>query len=306
MPYINKFLTKATSQKAYEIIIAKGFSMKEAQRLIDKGRLICDQNVIKEKNAILNGDVYLIDYEPNPKGIKPIFECDDFAVFDKPSGVLSHPNGRNCVYSLNDEIWHLYGKNACVAHRLDFETSGLIVVALNKNSQIELKKLFEQRKVKKTYLALAKGFIKNDFSVNAKIGLANNYDDVKMRMEISDNGKDALTGFRVIKYFDDIDATLLEATPFTGRQHQIRVHLFHVQHSILGDPLYGLTKDKIIEILDKKMPEQERLELTGASRLLLHSNSLSFTFNEKEYNIKSNFNAYDEFYKLAYNKAYKK
>ena len=84
--------------------------MREAQHLIDKGRLICDGAVVNEKNALLSGEICLIDYETNPRGLKPIFECDKFAVFDKPSGVLSHPNGRHCEYSLNDEIWSQIGR----------------------------------------------------------------------------------------------------------------------------------------------------------------------------------------------------
>ena len=120
MPYVNKFIATANKQKAYEILMKTGFSMREAQRFIDKGRLICDGSVVSEKNAILCGEVFLIDYEAKPKGLKPIFECESFAVFDKPSGVLSHPNGRHCEYSLNDEIYTLFGRDASVAHRLDF------------------------------------------------------------------------------------------------------------------------------------------------------------------------------------------
>ena len=157
MPYIHKFIAHAEGQKAYEILLQNGYKMREAQRLIDKGRLICDGTVVSEKNALLSGEICLIEYETNPRGLKPIFECDQFAVFDKPSGVLSHPNGRHCEYSLNDEIWSLYGREASVAHRLDCETSGLIVVGKDKNAVVNLKKLFENRQVYKSYVALAHG-----------------------------------------------------------------------------------------------------------------------------------------------------
>ena len=252
MPYIHKFIARTEGQKAYEILLLNGYKMREAQRLIDKGRLICDGEVVSEKNALLSGEICLIEYETNPRGLKPIFECDKFAVFDKPSGVLSHPNGRRCEYSLNDEIWSLYGREASVAHRLDCETSGLIVVGKDKNAVVNLKKLFENRQVYKSYVALAQGKISENLRIEANMDLANDYDDVKMRMRICEDGKSAVTEISPIEYFADIDATLVRAVPLTGRQHQIRLHLFHVEHKILGEPLYGLSRLQIEKILDLK------------------------------------------------------
>lgn len=273
--------------------------MREAQRLIDKGRLICDGAVVNEKNALLSGEICLIEYETNPRGLKPIFECEKFAVFDKPSGVLSHPNGRHCEYSLNDEIWSLYGREASVAHRLDCETSGLIVVGKDKNAVVNLKKLFENRQVYKSYVALAQGKISENLRIEANMDLANDYDDVKMRMQICEDGKSAVTEILPIEYFADIDATLVQAVPLTGRQHQIRLHLFHVEHKILGEPLYGLTRPQIEKILDKEMSKSERILITGAPRLLLHSDEIRFKFDGVEYKIKSKFDTKEEFYKLV-------
>ena len=299
MPYIHKFIARAEGQKAYEILLQNGYKMREAQRLVDKGRLICDGVVVSEKNALLSGEICLIDYETNPRGLQPIFECDKFAVFDKPSGVLSHPNGRHCEYSLNDEIWSLYGREAAVAHRLDCETSGLIVVGKDKNAVVNLKKLFENRQVYKSYVALAQGKISENLRIEASIDLANDYDDVKMRMRICEDGKSAVTEILPVEYFADIDATLVRAVPLTGRQHQIRLHLFHVEHKILGEPLYGLSRPQIEKILDKEMSEAERILTTGAQRLLLHSDEICFKFDGVEYKIKSKFDAKDEFYKLV-------
>ena len=276
--------------------------MREAQRLIDKGRLICDGTVVSEKNALLSGEICLIEYETNPRGLQPIFECDKFAVFDKPSGVLSHPNGRHCEYSLNDEIWSLYGREASVAHRLDCETSGLIVVGKDKNAVVNLKKLFESRQVYKSYVVLVYGKISENLRIKANMDLANDYDDVKMRMRICEDGKSAVTEILPLEYFADIDATLVRAVPLTGRQHQIRLHLFHVEHKILGEPLYGLARPQIEKILDKEMSETERILTTGARRLLLHSDKICFKFDDVEYKIKSKFDARNEFRKLIKSK----
>ena len=299
MPYIHKFIAHAEGQKAYEILLRNGYKMREAQRLIDKDRLICDGEVVSEKNALLSGEICLIEYETNPRGLRPIFECEKFAVFDKPSGVLSHPNGRHCEYSLNDEIWSLYGREASVAHRLDCETSGLIVVGKDKNAVVNLKKLFENRQVYKSYVALAQGKISEILRIEANMDLANDYDDVKMRMRICEDGKSAVTEILPIEYFADIDATLVRAVPLTGRQHQIRLHLFHVEHKILGEPLYGLSRLQIEKILDKEMSESERILTTGTPRLLLHADEISFKFDGVEYKIKSKFDAKEEFYKLV-------
>ena len=283
-------------------MLRNGYKMREAQRLIDKGRLTCDGEVVSEKNALLSGEICLIEYETNPRGLKPISECEKFAVFDKPSGVLSHPNGRHCEYSLNDEIWSLYGREASVAHRLDCETSGLIVVGKDKSAVVNLKKLFENRQVYKSYVALAQGKISENLRIEANMDLANDYDDVKMRMRICEDGKSSVTEISPIEYFTDIDATLVRAVPLTGRQHQIRLHLFHVEHKILGEPLYGLARLQIEKILDKEMSERERILITGARRLLLHSDEICFKFDGIEYKIKSKFDARNEFYNLVKSK----
>jgi len=184
--------------QAFKVLMnALGVSMSEAQRLIDKGRLFCNGEVVSAKNEILRGEIELISYENAPRGQKPIFDNQNFAVFDKQSGILSHPNGRNCAYSLCDEIWHLYGAQAGVAHRLDRETSGLILVAKDKKTQTIFKTLFEKRLVKKEYLALVSGQTPLEFRVDLPMNSA--CDEVKTRMRLcplSEGGKEARTEFK--------------------------------------------------------------------------------------------------------------
>lgn len=390
------------NSRAFKVLMnALGVSMSEAQRLIDKGRLFCNGEVVSAKNEILRGEIELISYENAPRGQKPIFNNQNFAVFDKQSGILSHPNGRNCAYSLCDEIWHLYGAQAGVAHRLDRETSGLILVAKDKKTQTIFKTLFEKRLVKKEYLALVSGQTPLEFSVDLPMNSA--CDEVKTRMQLcplSEGGKEARTEFKRLCYFSEQDllnlsremknaadknlnltetlenfasfesgfeskfdekasddlfclacenafeskfkrkfsenacddlpclnsfdskfdeskkrqkefsarknsacdeseiqlskgfdfskgASLLLARPLTGRQHQIRLHLFASGFAILGEPLYGLEKADIERILDKQMSAFERVSLTGATRLCLHSNRLAFEFGGKSYDILS-------------------
>jgi len=137
------------------------------------------------------------------------------------------------------------------------------------------------------------------FVIDAPIASSGEFADIKIRMKIAADGKEAITLIRPLKYFADIDASLIECYPLTGRQHQIRLHLFHVEHSILGEPLYGLSRPQVEEILDKKMSEAERILTTGAPRLLLHADEICFELGSRRYEIKSKFDAASEFYNLA-------
>ncbi|MDR1460581.1 MAG: RluA family pseudouridine synthase [Campylobacteraceae bacterium] len=276
-----------------------GFSMKEAQRAIDRKQLLQNGCVVRRKSDMINGVATLLFYEPRPKGLLPIYENEFFALFDKPSGVLAHPKDRTTAYSLNDEIKYLYGKNANIVHRLDKETSGLLMVSKNKSEERWLKKLFEEKNVRKEYIALVKGEIQEPFIIEAPILINNNYDEIKLKVCIDAQGKRAITEIFPIKYFKDLNATLVKAIPKTGRQHQIRVHLFHVEHSIVGDPIYGQTSQTGADYLDGKLSFKERVKLCGASRVLLHAYALSFTYRDTEYNLKSNHDAQTEFEKIA-------
>lgn len=312
MAYIKMKIGEFIGQKTYQILLSRGYTMSQAQKLCDKGRLIDKNGVKLDKNSTVNGELFFIDYECKPVGIKPIFECDEFGVFDKPSGVLTHPNGRNCNYSLCDEIWSLWGREASVAHRLDKETSGVIVVGKSIETTKKLKAMFENREIFKSYLALVNGkvevdkfdkfklenyidfmnkldFIDSDnwLVIDKAMDLAKDYNDIKIRMQICDNGKRAITLFRSIEFDEKINATLVECIPLTGRQHQLRLHLFYVKHKILGDPIYGLERRDIERILDGKMSENERIDKTGANRLMLHSNRLKFNYNGAKFDISS-------------------
>ncbi|MEE3776578.1 RluA family pseudouridine synthase [Campylobacter sp. CX2-4080-23] len=312
MAYVKMKIGEFYGKKAYQILLSQGYSMKEAQKLCDSGRIIDNNDLVLKKNSVANGDIFLIDYACEPKGLKPIFECDEFGVFDKPSGVLTHPNGRNCKYSLCDEIWTLWGKNASVAHRLDRETSGVIVVGKSVEVVRELKRMFENREIFKSYLAIVSGAVSTSgfkrftpedymdfmgkfdlmdsqdwFVIDRAMDITDDYDDIKIRMRICDEGKRAVTLFRVVKFDSKTDTTLVECAPLTGRQHQIRLHMFYVKHRILGDPIYGLERCDIERILDGKMSLNERINLTGASRLMLHSNRVKFRFQGAKYDISS-------------------
>jgi 23S rRNA pseudouridine1911/1915/1917 synthase len=228
-------------------------------------------------------------HEPTPSGLKPIFETKDFAVFSKPSGMLVHQNGFHVETSLVDDIKYLFGPLANLVHRLDRETSGLVIASKYKQAEKELKNLFVEKDIEKNYLAYVEGEFKKERLIDAPIliGMKNNRtpDDPTPRVlsEISANGMSSRTFVTPIRYFKDRNITLVNAYPITGRTHQIRIHLAHIGHRILGDPFYGVDLSVANEYLDYKMSEQQRVAKTGAKRVLLHAWNLKFTYKAKFY-----------------------
>ncbi len=275
--------------KAFLFLIRElGFTQKDAQRYIAKGRIFIDGKMMKDPAGDIEGLFQCVLFEPASRGIAPLFQTTSFALFDKPSGVLVHPQNRHTPYSMVDEIRHRFGPHANITHRIDQETSGLLLAAKDKKSERTLKQMFENRQMDKRYLAIVHGKMEEDISIDAPLIRAP--DDsalVRMVMRVHVEGKPSKTDIRVLKYFPERDMTLVEAKPLTGRQHQIRVHLFHVKHPIVGDPIYGQEEIDIVRFLDKEISDGEREEKSGARRLLLHANRLAFTFEGIRYELVS-------------------
>jgi 23S rRNA pseudouridine1911/1915/1917 synthase len=276
-------------QKAFLYLIKElDYTQKEAQRLIAKGRLFINGEPMTRTAGEIQGEFEFIYFEPITKGLKATFVHDEFVVFDKPSGILIHPQNRKTSYSLIDELKYQYGRDANIAHRIDQETSGLVLCARNKQSERDIKMMFEHRDMKKKYLALVHGELKDAMCIEAPLLRREDKSAiVRMVVKVHEDGKASKTDIKPLKYFKEKDMTLVECSPYTGRQHQIRVHLFHVKHSIVGDPIYGQSEENIIKFLDKELDANERIKLSGASRLLLHANELEFELYNSTYNIKS-------------------
>jgi 23S rRNA pseudouridine1911/1915/1917 synthase len=276
-------------QKAFLFLIKElGYTQREAQRFISKGRVLVNGEKMLKTAGEIEGEFEFIYFEPITKGLEPTFVEKEFVVFDKPSGVLIHPQTKATPYSLIDELKYQFGRDANIAHRIDMETSGLVLCARNKVSERDIKMMFQERDMKKKYLAMVHGELKEEMVVEEP--LLRKQDEsavVRMIVSVDKDGKASKTSFKPLEYFEKQDMTLVECSPHTGRQHQIRVHLFHVKHPIVGDPIYGQTKDDFINYLDKKLTPQDRIKKSGATRLLLHAYELEFELYSKKYNIKS-------------------
>jgi len=282
MPFVKKPFYIKKPIKAFLFLIRQfNLTQGEAQRFIDKGRVIINGVSIYDKSATIKGDIEIVYFEPKGRGVKPIFQNKDFLVYDKQSGVLTHPNTIATEYSMLDEIRAYSGANANATHRIDMETSGLLLASRHKKAEQFLKSSFERKTIQKYYLAWVKGKLTEHFVVEEAIKIRNDYSTNKHKVEISEDGKYAKTEFRPIKYNKKYNTTLVECKPLTGRTHQIRIHLFHVKHPILGDPIYGTDFKYATKYLDGTISQNERYKTTGATRLLLHANSLEFSYNNK-------------------------
>lgn len=216
--------------------------------------------------------------------IKILFEDDDLAVLDKPAGIVV-----NRAISVKEEtVQDFVEKNfilkeapadsseflarSGVVHRLDKDTSGVLIVAKNPASFLSLQSLFKERKISKKYKALVHGKVMPERGeINAPVGrLPWN----RERFGILSEGREAQTSYRVLSFYDYEGEyfSLLEAMPFTGRTHQIRIHLKYIGHSILSDKFYAGRKTC-------------RQDLTFCPRLFLHASNLTFKHPFKAKNI---------------------
>ena len=287
MPFVKKRFVVTEEIQAFLYLI-RTFNMRqgEAQRLIARGRMLIDGQSMYDSSQRIIGPIELVYFEPGSRGVSPLFTGKDFLIYEKDSGVLVHPNTMATEYSLLDEIRHYAGNDANAVHRIDMETSGLLMASKNKSSETSLKMLFEKREIQKSYLAWVDGYINDTFQVNAPLKVRDDYAVNKHKVCVDERGKQAETSFEPLYYDEVLDATLLACFPHTGRTHQIRVHLFHVKHPILGDPIYGVSFEAANLYLEGLLSKEDRLRETGASRLLLHAQSLKFHY-KSNYEIES-------------------
>lgn len=282
MPFVKRPFHLEKPTKAFLFIMRQlNFTQGEAQRLVAKGRVIIKGKSIYDTGAIIEGDIEVVYFEAKSRGVKPIFVDKNFLVFDKPSGVLVHPNTMATEYSMLDEVRTHSGQNANGVHRIDMETSGLFLASRHKEAERFLKGSFEKKSIRKHYLAWVTGKLTKPFIVDESICVRDDYTTKKHKVEICEKGKKAKTAFIPLEYDEELDTTLVECKPYTGRLHQIRIHLFHVKHPILGDPIYGTAFEASDKYLDMKISDEERYIETGATRLLLHAHALHFPYGNR-------------------------
>lgn len=292
MPYIKKEFQTIKGKKIEEFLQTLPLDLKLCLTLLEKGKITDENNNRLQKNQILKSDfIYIVIFEPETKDLKPIFDSFHFAIFDKPSGIMVHPSSHQLnIYTLLDEIKYHFGEKGSLVHRIDAETSGLVLVAKNAFSDMILKSMFEEKLYTKKYKALVNGQIKEELIINTPI--TNDTGLIKLKMKTDINGKESTTIIKPIFYNKEKNQTLVEAIPLTGRQHQIRVHLDSIGHTIIGDPLYGVNEKFANDFLKNNISQEERIKVTKASRLMLQADYLEFEFLETTYKFSSKQNFY--------------
>lgn len=287
MPYIKKEFKTIKGKKIEEFLQTLAIDLKLCLTLLEKGKITDENNKRLQKNQILKSDfIYIVVFEAQTKGLKPIFDSFHFAIFDKPSGIMVHPSSHQLnIYTLLDEIKYYFGEKGSLVHRIDAETSGLVLVAKNAFSDMVLKNMFEEKLYTKKYKALVDGEIKEELSINTPI--TNDTGLIKLKMKTDINGKESTTIIKPIYYDEEKHQTLVKAIPLTGRQHQIRVHLDSIGHKIVGDPLYGVDEKFANDFLKNNISTDERVKITKAPRLLLQADYLEFEFLDVIYKFSS-------------------
>ena len=227
------------------------FSRAKIQKLIDEELILVNDKVIKSSYKVSNGDVILITDKEEDMSVKPekmdidiVYEDDDVMVINKKSGIVVHPAPGNYsgtlvngLMYLSKNLSHVNGEfRPGIVHRIDKDTSGLLIVAKNDKAHRILAEELKEKKIKRKYIALVSGVINHDIGeIDAPIG--RDPSDRKKMCVTSTNSKDAITHFRVLERYKN--ASLIECELETGRTHQIRVHMKYINHPVINDPVYG-------------------------------------------------------------------
>ncbi len=227
------------------------------QRLISEGKILVNGKKTKASYKVQEGDKIQVEEEkPVEVSIKAqnipleiIYEDNDIIVVNKPKGMVVHPaNGNpdgtlvNAIMAIcKDSLSGIGGEiRPGIVHRLDKDTSGIIIVAKNDKAHINLSEQIKEHKVKKTYIALVRGIVKeNEATINMPIGRS---EKDRKKMAVTKKGKEAITHFKVLQRYDNY--TLLQVNIETGRTHQIRVHLSQIGYPIVGDEVYSNGKNE--------------------------------------------------------------
>ena len=267
----------------------KTLSRSMIQKLLEENKITVNGNLQKASYKVQVGDNIQIEIEP-PKQVKlkaeeipieVIYEDKDIIVVNKPKGLVVHPaNGNpdgtlvNAIMAIcKDSLSGIGGElRPGIVHRLDKDTSGLLIVAKNDKAHIAMSDKIKDRKVNKTYIALVRGTIsENKATINMPIGRS--MKDRK-KMAVTKNGKEAITHFKVLNRYTTSKAsyTLLEIKIDTGRTHQIRVHMAEIGHPVIGDMVYSNGKNEF-----------------GIEGQCLHAKRLEFNHpvTEKEMNVEA-------------------
>lgn len=244
------------------------------QKLIQEEKILVNGKKTKSSYKVSGGDIVTIEeleaiedtyLKPQKMDLDVIYEDNDIIIVNKEKGIVVHPGNGNPDGTLANAILErckdsLSGIGGTIrpgiVHRIDKDTSGLVIIAKNDNAHLNVSKQIQERKVNKTYIALVRGVIKeNEATINMPIGRSTKD---RKKMAVTKTGKEAVTHFKVLKRYDGF--TLLEVKIETGRTHQIRVHMSEIGYQIVGDEVYSNGKNPFN--VKGQMLHAQKLEFT--------------------------------------------
>lgn len=246
------------------------YTRSKIQKMIENGNILVNDIKVKDSYKVKENDYITIEALEETTNILPenipldiYYEDDDLIVVNKPSGMVVHPAPGNYTGTLvNALIYHTNNLSKVntnirpgIVHRIDADTSGLLLVAKNDKSHDILAEAIQKKEVVREYIALVEGIIMEDTAtIDAPIG--RDKKDRKKMTVTSENSKDAVTHIRVLERYKD--STLIRCKLETGRTHQIRVHLSYIGHPVVNDPVYGHKK-----LIDKDFGQMLHAEKLG-------------------------------------------
>jgi len=255
------------------------YSRSRVQALIEQGRVFLRGRSAKASARVREEDVVMIRYprspepEPEHKALPVLHEDEDLLVVDKPARVLSHPTDKVLLNTATTILSRQFPRARLhLAHRLDRETSGVLVLAKNPASARSLTEQFTRRSVRKEYLALVFGRVEWDkTTVDRPLGREGK--DIKVRQAVDARASQpAVTEFERLAAADEV--SLVRAVPKTGRLHQIRVHMASLGHPLLGDKLYVGGGERYMKAVAGELGPED-LAALGAGRQMLHSRRIA-------------------------------
>lgn len=256
------------------------FSRTEIKTWIEEGLIHLHDKPVKAKTKLKGGEIITLTIPPKPKPVwqaqeiplDVVYEDDDVLVINKPAGLVVHPGSGNQDHTLLNALLHhaaeLYDlPRAGIIHRIDKNTSGLLVIAKNKLALKALSQQLKHHTIIREYQAIVYGKLISGGTVDAPIG---RHPLERKRMAVVETGKSAITHYRIVTKYPAHTHLLIRLE--TGRTHQIRVHMSHIRHPLVGDAIYGGRVK-----LSKGMTPELIQTLRQFKRQALHASALTFT-----------------------------
>ena len=272
-----------------DVVLAQlfpAYSRSQLSNWLKDGSIRVNQHQYKPKDKLFGGEHIHLDIVCTEKNstclpedipLQVVFEDEYLLIINKPAGMVVHPGAGNTAHTLVNALLHYeptlnHIPRAGIVHRLDKDTTGLLIVAKTLPTHTHLIRLMQAREIQRHYMTLVYGHVIAGGTIDTHFG---RHPHNRLKMAVVQQGKQAITHYTVNTHYDGF--TLLDVKLMTGRTHQIRVHLAHINHPVVGDPIY-VGRNRI----PAGLSEERRQILQQFKRQALHAGFLSFTHPETQ------------------------